>query len=73
MNLLTEAIERNLHLTLHTDPISPLFSIWVAINRFTKEETDTIPSIGIKNIFILAMIVSGKLIWKSSEIKYDLS
>ncbi|TQR09652.1 amidohydrolase [Psychrobacillus soli] len=36
-----EAIDRNLLFTLHSDcpvtPISPLFSVWAAVNRLTKE------------------------------------
>lgn len=38
---LHEAVNANLLFTLHSDcpvtPISPLFSVWAAVNRFTKE------------------------------------
>ncbi|MDY0393720.1 amidohydrolase family protein [Virgibacillus halophilus] len=38
---LADAIERNLLFTLHSDcpvtPISPLFSVWAAVNRLTRE------------------------------------
>lgn len=38
---LAEAVEHNLLFTLHSDcpvtPISPLFSVWAAVNRLTKE------------------------------------
>ncbi|WP_256200860.1 amidohydrolase [Virgibacillus halodenitrificans] len=41
MNPLAEAVEHNLLFTLHSDcpvtPISPLFSIWAAVNRCTTE------------------------------------
>ncbi|SFD87816.1 hypothetical protein SAMN05216238_10592 [Lentibacillus persicus] len=41
MNPLSEAVGRNLLFTLHSDcpitPISPLFSIWTAVNRVTRE------------------------------------
>lgn len=38
---LADAVERNLLITLHSDcpitPISPLFSVWAAVNRITRE------------------------------------
>jgi len=41
INPLAEAIENDLLFTLHSDcpitPISPLFSIWAAVNRITRE------------------------------------
>lgn len=41
MNPLAEAVENNLLFTLHSDcpitPISPLFSVWAAVNRKTRE------------------------------------
>ncbi|WP_053363492.1 amidohydrolase [Bacillus sp. FJAT-27251] len=41
INPLSAAVERNLLFTLHSDcpitPISPLFSIWAAVNRVTSE------------------------------------
>lgn len=41
LNPLKDAIDRNLLFTLHSDcpitPISPLFSIWAAVNRVTKD------------------------------------
>lgn len=41
LNPLKSAVKRNLLFTLHSDcpitPISPLFSIWVAVNRVTQE------------------------------------
>ncbi len=41
LNPLAEAVEQNLLFTLHSDcpitPISPLFSVWAAVNRITRE------------------------------------
>lgn len=41
INPLADAIERDLLFTLHSDcpvtPISPLFSVWAAVNRLTRE------------------------------------
>lgn len=41
INPLADAVERDLLFTLHSDcpitPISPLFSVWAAVNRITRE------------------------------------
>ncbi|WP_257351645.1 amidohydrolase [Pseudalkalibacillus decolorationis] len=126
INPLADAIERDLLFTLHSDcpitPISPLFSVWAAVNRvtsegntlgddqkidvrsalkamtsygaklnFDEEESGTIevgkradfvvlgadpltgPPMDIKDIPVLATIISGKLVWESTERKYILS
>lgn len=41
MNRLAEAVSKDILYTLHSDcpitPISPLFSVWIAVNRITRE------------------------------------
>ncbi|AND40764.1 hypothetical protein A361_16930 [Cytobacillus oceanisediminis 2691] len=123
INPLADAVDRNLLFTLHSDcpitPISPLFSIWAAVNRITLEgevlgddqkidvlealkamtsygaalnfeedsagtiekgkrgdfvvlEADplTCPAMELKDIPILATIISGKVVWENTEKAY---
>jgi predicted amidohydrolase YtcJ len=123
INPLADAVERNLLFTLHSDcpitPISPLFSVWAAVNRITMEgnalgdnqkidvlqalksmtsygamlnfEEDTTgsieigkkgdfvvlgadpltcPKMYIKDIPVLATIISGKVVWENAEKAY---
>lgn len=126
INPLADAVDRNLLFTLHSDcpitPISPLFSIWAAVNRITLEgdvlgedqkidvldalksmtsygaalnfdedsagtieegkrgdfvvlDADplTCPVMELKDIPILATIISGKVVWENTEKAYTHS
>lgn len=74
INPLAEAAEHNVLFTLHSDepvtPISPLFSVWVAVNRLTSDGKILGPEQRIDVVTALRAMTSygAKLIFEEDEV-----
>lgn len=74
INPLMDAVDRDLLFTLHSDcpitPISPLFSIWAAVNRITRNGNVLGPNqrIDVMTALKSMTIYGAKLIFKEDEL-----